>query len=202
MSAVPQETHSQFQVTRNRKDRRRNRRVAIRIKGRFLNEVSEDKGLETRNISCSGALIESDHTPPMGARIVCYFDQLGRVAATVTRVTEFGFAVEFHTTQTKRDRLADKLIWMINRDPLQMSEERKAARYSAGGPAMVQREDGRDLQCRVIDISLSGASFNTDGPLPIIGETVRAGNLFGRVVRSENNFFAVRYLTKAEMSDR
>ena len=198
MSAVPQASLSQFAATRKKKDRRRNRRIAIRIKGRFLNEVSEDKGLQTRNISCGGALIESDYRPPIGARIICYFDQLGRVAATVTRQTTNGFAVDFQTTQPKRDRLADKLTWMVNRGPLKLEEERQAARYSAGGPAIVQREDGRDLQCRVIDISLTGASFKTDGPLPIIGETVKAGNLFGRVVRSENQFFAVRYLTKAE----
>ena len=202
MSAVPQETLSQFQVTRKKKDRRRNRRIAIRIKGRFLNEVSEDKGLQTRNISCGGALIDSDHRPPVGARIVCYFDHLGRVAATVNRLTATGFAVNFHTTQPKRDRLADKLIWMVNRGPLQMSEDRKASRYAAGGPAIVQREDGRDLQCRVVDISLSGASFRTTGPLPLIGETVKAGNLFGRVVRSEEQFFAIRYLTKADGTPR
>ncbi len=202
MSAVPQETLSRFQVTRKKKDRRRNRRVAIRIKGRFLNEVSEDKGLQTRNISCGGALIDSDYRPPVGANIVCYFDHLGRVAATVNRVTNTGFAVNFHTTQTKRDRLADKLTWMINRGPLQMDEERKASRYAAGGPAIVQREDGRNLQCRVIDISLTGASFKTDGPMPIIGEKVKAGNLYGRVVRSAEHFFAIRYLTKSETAER
>ena len=202
MSAVPQETLSQFQVTRQKKDRRRNRRIAIRIKGRFLNEVSEDKSLQTRNISCGGALIDSDYRPPVGVRVICYFDHLGRVAATVTRQTETGFAVDFQTTQPKRDRLADKLIWMINSGPLNLAEERKASRYAAGGPAMVQREDGRDLQCRVIDISLTGASFNTTGPLPVIGETVRAGNLYGRVVRSEEQFFAIRYLTKADDAPR
>ena len=202
MSAIPQESLSQLQATRKKKDRRRNRRIAIRIKGRFLNEISEDKGLQTRNISCGGALLDSDYCPPVGARIICYFDHLGRVAATVIRQTKFGFAVNFHTTQPKRDRLADKLIWMINRGPLNLEEDRKASRYAAGGPAIVQREDGRDLQCRVIDISLTGASFKTSGPLPVIGETVKAGNLFGRVVRSEEEFFAIRYLTKSEQEPR
>lgn len=202
MSAVPQESPSNFQATLKNKDRRRNRRIAIRINGRFLNEISEDKGLQTRNISCGGALIDSDYRPPVGARIVCYFDQLGRVAATVSRQTNTGFAVDFQTTQPKRDRLADKLTWMINRGPLKLEEDRKAARYTAGGAAIVQREDGRDLQCRVIDISLTGASFKTSGPLPAIGETVKAGSLFGRVVRSETQSFAVRYLTKADSPPR
>ena len=185
-------------MDRKKKDRRRNRRVEIRIKGRFLNERSEDQSLVTRNISCGGALIESTNIPPIDSRIVCYFDHLGRVAARVARRTEFGFAVAFQVTQHKRDKLADKLTWLVNRGPLNLVDERAAPRYAAGGPAIVRRADGRDLQCRVVDISLSGASFKTDGPIPSVGETVKAGNLTGRVVRCEDQFFAIRYLTKLD----
>lgn len=202
MSAVPKDLLSDFPLARKQVDRRRNRRIAVRIKGRYLDEVSEDQGLQTRDISCGGALIDSEHRPPIGARIVCYFDQLGRVAATVTRHDISGFAVQFHTTQTKRDRLADKLIWMINRGPLNLEDERRSERYSANGPAIVKRENGREMQCRAVDISLTGASFKTDGPLPIIGEMVKVGNLYGTVVRSSQKFFAIRYLTKSEVSER
>ena len=202
MSAVPQSIIDQSPRSLRNKDRRRHRRIIVRISGRFLNEISEDKPLQTRDISCSGAMIDSEHKPPVGARIVCYLDQLGRVAATVIRHTETGFAVNFQTTQTKRDRIADKLTWIINKGPLDLNDERRASRFAAGGPAIVRRESGRDLQCRAVDISLTGAGFKTDGPMPVIGETVKVGNLYGTVVRSAEQFFAIRYLTKQEIEDR
>lgn len=196
MSAVRQESPNFKPIGLRNKDRRRNRRIEIEIKGRFLDEKSEDNSLVTKNISCGGALIDSCNRPPIGARIVCYLDNLGRVSASVTRRTETGFAVQFHTTQHKRDKLADKLIWLINRDPYNLKDERRAPRYAAGGPALVRRADGRDIQCRVIDISLTGASFHTDAPRPAVGEVVKAGNLRGEVVRCEDKLFAIRYLLK------
>ena len=164
--------------------------------------MCEDHTLTTRDISCGGALVDSKTRSPVGSSIVCYFDHLGRVSATVVRHTETGFAVQFQVSQHKRDKLADKLTWLVNRDVLNLSEERAAPRYAAAGPAIVKRADGRDLQCRVIDISLTGAGFKTTGPAPVIGEIVKAGNLMGRVVRCEEQFFAIRYLTKTEEDQR
>ena len=60
-----------------------------------------------------------------------------------------GFALRFQTTQTKRDKLADKLVWLTNREALGLVEERGAQRFAAEGPAIIIRQDGRRLQCRV-----------------------------------------------------
>lgn len=178
------------------KDRRRNRRVDIKINGRFLDEENNDIDFSTQNISCSGALIQSNDLPPVGSRIVCYFENLGRVSAKVVRHTANRFAISFEATQYKRDKLADKLIWLINRETFHLEEERKEPRYAAGGPALIKRADGRDVQCRVVDISLTGASFLTEGARPLVGEIIKAGNLMGEVVRCEDRLFAIRYLTR------
>jgi hypothetical protein len=61
---------------------------------------------------------------------------------------------------------------------------------------MVTRANGRVLQCRTVDISLTGAAFEGDGPAPPIGEIVSVGNLQGEVVRTLRNGFAIRYLPK------
>ncbi len=177
-----------------RKDRRRHKRIDLKILGRFLNDKSEDHGMVTLNVSCSGALIEATERPASGANIVCYFDDLGRVAATVIRRTQDGFAVRFNASSHKRDKLADKLTWILNREKLGLSDERATQRYAGGGPALVMRKDGRQLQCRVLDISLSGASFETDGPVPEIGEIVTAGSLRGQTVRASEGIFAIRYI--------
>jgi hypothetical protein len=139
-------------------------------------------------------MITSETRPDDGANIVCYFDELGRVAAEVIRNTPDGFAVRFKTSDHKRDKLADLLTWLINRERLDLHEDRKADRFPAGGPALVERSDGRQIQCRVIDISLTGASFATEAPPPLMGEQISTGNLKGEVVRSESGKFAIRYL--------
>ncbi|MEO1475486.1 MAG: PilZ domain-containing protein [Pseudomonadota bacterium] len=175
------------------KDHRLHRRVDLTLHGRFLNSVSEEHSLVTVNLSCGGARIRSNHIPNVGEQIVCYFDELGRVAGAIVRHTEDGFAIGFNAVRTKRDRLADKLTWLHNKVRLDLHEERGARRYAADGPAILIRQDGRRLQCRVIDISLTGAGFEAEGPAPMIGEQVIAGNLSGEVVRRSGNSFGVRF---------
>jgi hypothetical protein len=46
----------------------------------------------------------------------------------------------------------------------------------------------------MLDISLTGASFETETRPPMIGEIVVAGNIRGEVVRASGNSFAIRYL--------
>ncbi len=191
----PQPKQSSASKTANSaSDRRKHKRVHMRLAGRFLNGESEDHSLVTENLSCSGAMIESTSPPPDNTPIVCYFDDIGRVAATVIRSTANGFAVAFSTSSHKRDKLADRLTWLVNKDELNLSDDRETKRFDAGGPALVVLKDGRQLQCRVVDISLAGASFETDGGSPKMGEEIVAGNLRGEVVRVEENSFAIRYI--------
>lgn len=176
-------------------DRRRHFRATLQLGGRFLfNEA--DHTLLTTDISCGGAKFVAKVTPPVGSMVVCYFDDIGRVAAKVVRHVSDGFAVAFETTAHKRDKLSDRLIWLWNRKRYNLQDERAAPRYAGGGPALVTRANGTKLQCRVIDISLTGAAFHVDGPSPLVGELVRAGSIKGEVVRSEPNAFAIRFLSK------
>ena len=178
---------------RAKRDRRRHFRVPLRLSGRFLH-ADADHTFLTKDISCGSASLEAVSVPPIGTKIVCYFDDLGRVAATVTRETEDGFAVQFQSPQHKTDKLADRLVWLMNHKKYNLEDERNAPRKAAGGPALVTRTNGTKIQCRVIDISLSGAAFEFDGPVPIVGEQVRGGTLRGEVVRAVTGEFAIRFL--------
>lgn len=198
MSALAQD-HSIFrQNPKLRKDHRRHRRVNIKLHGRFLNDDNQEHTLITENISCGGACLQSASIPAVGSDVVCYVNELGRMVGTVVRLTETGFAISFKAGQVKRDRLADKLIWLANKDRLGMAEERGAQRFSAEGPAMIMRQDGRTLQCQVVDFSLTGAGFETDGPAPIIGEIVKIGGISAEVMRSTPKGFGVRFLRAAK----
>lgn len=183
-----------------RKDRRANVRVQLALNGRFLGDGSEDHGLLTRNISCGGAEIIANVRPDVESSLICYLDDLGRLEAEVVRQTAQGFAVKFNITPRKRDKIADRLTWLVNYKQLGLTDEREAPRYAGGGPALVTRQDGRVIQCRTIDISLSGAAFEADGPAPSVGEIVTIGNLRGEVVRTLRNGFAIRYIHRNEES--
>lgn len=179
------------------RDRRGFRRVPLMMTGRFLTEDEQDHPLRTNNISCDGALILSDYTPPLNAAVICYFDQIGRVAAHVMRHTAEGFAVRFQTSAHKRDKLADRLTWLLNKDALGLEEDRESPRQQADGEALVHLSDGRQLTCAVTDISLTGAAFEAHGTPPYVGEKVTVGNLYAEVVRVSGNTFAIRYLPGA-----
>lgn len=177
------------------------RRLPLKLPGRFLNEVSEEHKLVTLAISCHSAQVRANFIPDQGARIVCYFDELGRVAGIVQKTLEKGFLVRFATTAHKRDKLADKLIWLINKDALGLTDERNMPRYLAGGPAQLVLADGRFLKCRVIDISLTGAGFEAIGQPPKVGEFLQAGSLQAEVVRSSGTQFGVRFLRGKAIED-
>jgi hypothetical protein len=184
-----------------KRDRRSYKRVDLRLSGRFLTSEAEDRELLTSNVSCDGAFILSSVPPDSGQQIVCYFDELGRVVADVVRMTPGGFAVRFKTSTLKRDKLADRLTWLLNKDTLGLAEDRGATRYPANGQAVVILSDGTQLQCRLTDISLTGAAFEALGTPPFVGDRVHTGNLPAEVVRVAGRKFAVRYLRGAEAAE-
>lgn len=177
-----------------KKDRRANVRVDLALTGRFLANGADDHSIMTRNISCGGAELVANTCPEIHSEVICYLEDLGRMEAEVVRQTRQGFAVRFNVSQRKREKIADRLTWLANYKQLGLTDEREAPRYAGGGPALVKRSNGRVLQCRTIDISLSGAAFEADGPAPPLGEVVHVGNLTGEVVRTLRNGFAIRYL--------
>lgn len=178
-------------------DRRQHKRVPLCLDGRFMVDDA-DHSLVTLDVSCGGASVSAQLKPPEGTKIVCYFDDLGRVVTHVVRHLDKGFAVSFDVGAHKRAKLSDRLIWLINHKKYGLSEERAAPRKPANAPTLVTRANGTKLQCRVIDISLTGAAFEAKGPSPIIGEIVRAGSIRGEVVRSMNSEFAIRFLHKVK----
>ncbi|KJS37045.1 MAG: hypothetical protein VR74_10310 [Hyphomonas sp. BRH_c22] len=176
------------------KDRRLHKRVPLQLDGQVLDTAQTDHAITTINISCSGAMIQSGFRPESGAQVVCYFNDLGRVAATVIRSTQTGFAVQFRIVDHKRDKLADRLTWLLNKDQLDLVEDRTTGRKPQSGPALLILDDGREIKCRVLDISLTGASFEAEDATPMVGDTVLAGNVRGEVVRVAGKGFAIRYV--------
>jgi hypothetical protein len=133
-------------------------------------------------------------TPQMGERIIAYFDQLGGIEGSVVRTFEDGFAITFHATQHKREKLAAQITWLINRSDLGGPEDRRHERtLLTEHTSSLKLAEGIVVSCKVLDISLSGASIACTAR-PDIGAEVLLGKMRARVVRLDEHGFGVEFI--------
>lgn len=175
-------------------DRRRHKRLAVTMLGRFMRENKQEFPCKLHDISVGGAAIMSPVTVEMGERVVAYFEHVGGIEGVVTREFEGGFAFKINATQHKREKLAAQLTWLANRTELGDVEERRHERIApTDGTSSLQLAEGIVLTCRVLDVSISGASIATPAR-PEMGTEVVLGKLRARVVRHHADGFGVRFL--------
>ena len=113
-------------------------------------------------------------TVPLGERVVAYFDHIGGIEGKVVREFEGGFAFKIDATKHKREKLAAQLTWLANRSELGATTAgaTSASRRTTASPTL-QLSEGIVLTCRVLDVSISGASIATPAR-PEIGTEVDA----------------------------
>jgi PilZ domain-containing protein len=179
-------------------DKRKYRRVAIRLLGRFMREDKEEYPCQVVNMSAGGMALLSPAQCRDGERIVAYLDNFGRLEGVVIRSVEGGFAARIVASQYKREKIANLLTWLINRESLGLNEERKHERVVPRNPlSKLILPNGDVFDCRVIDVSLSGASIAME-KRPTLQTEVILGRMRGRIVRHHDTGVAVQF---AEMQD-
>lgn len=186
-------------LSRNVSDRRRHKRVALELLGRFMRENKQEHACKLIDISAGGAAIKPLTPVPVetGERVVAFFDHVGGIEGTVVRALEGGFAIKLAATRHKREKLADTLTWLANRPELSGEQERRHERIvPRGGRQRLQLAEGIVLECQLLDISVSGASIGDTPARPPIGMEVIIGNnnLRARVVRHHAQGFGVQFL--------
>jgi PilZ domain len=175
-------------------DRRRHKRFAMTLLGRFMRESKHEYPCKLIDISVGGAAVMSPVTVNMGERIIAYFDNLGGIEGTASRLFEGGFAIKFTVTANKREKLAAQLTWLLNKDHVPGVEERRHERQLlVSKTTTVQLGPGITVECQVIDVSLSGASIATE-TRPAMGTDVLVGNLRARVMRHHDKGIGVQFL--------
>ena len=175
-------------------DRRRHKRLSVTMLGRFMRENKQEYPCRLHDISVGGAAIMSPVTVDLGERVVAYFDHVGGIEGVVVREFEGGFAFKINATQHKREKLAAQLTWLANRADLVDVDERVHERLTpTNGLSSLQLAEGIVLNCRVLDVSISGASIATPAR-PELGTEVILGKLRARVVRYHAEGFGVRFL--------
>jgi hypothetical protein len=176
-------------------ERRRHQRVKVNLLGRYMLEDRREYPCQVVNMSPGGMALVASVVGRPGERVIAYIDHLGRVEGTVARPIENGFAMTISATLRKRDKLAAQLTWLANRGMLNLPEDRRHGRFTPRKSlARLILPDGRNVGCRVIDLSQSGAAISIAPELrPAVGAAVTVGKAQGRVVRHIENGFAVEF---------
>jgi hypothetical protein len=175
-------------------DRRRHRRVPVSVFGRFMREDKHEYPCQVTNMSAGGMAILAPVTCEPGERIVAYLDNLGRIEGVVVRPIEGGFAVRILASLYKRERIANLLTWLVNQKSLGLGEERKHERIVPRiNASKLILPNGDVHNCRVIDVSLSGASVAC-AVKPAVGTVVILGRMRGRVVRHHEQGIALQFI--------
>ena len=144
-------------------DRRRHKRYALALLGRFMRANKQEFPCRLNDISVGGASFMSPVEVDLGERIVAYLDEIGGIEGEVVRTFEGGFAIALRVTQHKREKLAAQITWLLNKEELGGSAGRRHQRTSMVNKTSTLRlQDGSTVDCRVLDVSLSGASIGTD----------------------------------------
>jgi c-di-GMP-binding flagellar brake protein YcgR len=174
-------------------ERRRFQRVKVNLLGRFMLEDRREYPCQTVDISPGSAAIIAAVVGKVGERVVVYVDHVGRIEGAIVRIIEGGFAMSINASPRKRDKLAAKLTWLANRHELDLPEDRRHERLVPENPiATVTLPDDRELRCRIIDLSLSGAAL-ASAFKPPIESPLKIGSLRAIVVRHFEDGFAVEF---------
>ena len=172
----------------------RYKKYSVTLLGRFMRQTKHEYPCKLDEISVGGASIMSPVTVDVGERIIAYFDHIGGIEGKVVRVFEGGFDVEIIATQHKRQKLAAQITWLINRDDLPGVEARRHQRFVVSDkPSAIKLSDGTEVECRVQDVSISGASIAVE-PRPPVGSKIMLGRLKSVVVRHHEAGVGVQFV--------
>jgi hypothetical protein len=175
------------------RERRRFRRMPIQVSGRLLDTFGREHDCRTEDISPGDVRIAATTLPPIGERVVIYLEGIGRVSGKVARTCGEGeVAVIFDFTAHKREKLAEQLTLIINRDLGIEGPERPTIQDGAQ-LVKLEFETGEAYEGEVVDFSLAGISIKSKRPPPLIGVWVRVGTVYGRVARLIEGGFAIDF---------
>ena len=174
-------------------ERRRFQRVKVDLLGRYMLADRREFPCQVADMSPGGMAVTAPVSGRPGERVIAYIDHVGRLEGAIVRPLPQGFAMTIAATPRKRDKLAAQLTWLANRHILGLPEDRRHGRLVPQNPrSMVLMPDGRQIVCRLLDVSLSGAAVGSEVKPPV-GSLVTLGRAQARVVRIRADGFAVEF---------
>ena len=176
-------------------ERRRHQRVDIALLGRYMLEDKREFPCQTVDMSPGGVAMVAPVRGQIDERVVAYFEHIGRIEGRIVRHTDRGFALAFNLPFAKREKIANQLTWLVNRELLGMPEDRRHERIVPNlKHVILQIEGDHEHVVKLIDVSLSGAGIATTLTVPL-GTRVILGNTPGEVVRTFDGGIAINFDT-------
>mgnify|MGYP000392146450 FL=1 len=163
-----------------------------------MRQNREEYPCQIVNASAGGLAVKAMARLEPHEHVVLYIDTLGRIEGKVVRTFPDGFALQLNASGYKREKIANQLTWLINKDRLASIDDRQHDRFvPKKSRTKLSLEDGTVLDCLVVDISLGGAAVSVH-PMPEVGQVVMLGLTRGQVVRHAGNTVSIQF---AEIQD-
>jgi hypothetical protein len=183
-------------------ERRRYKRFKMQLSGRYMRADKTEHDCKVTDISPGGLSVETAVRVTAGERIIAQFEHVGGLTGTVVRAFPGGFVMTLTATRYKREKLAAQITWLINRHELaEQGSDRQHERFPVKNRVTSLRVgDDHVIECRILDVSLSGASLGT-AARPPVGELVHVGKQRARVMRYHDLGIGVQFLDQQERED-
>jgi hypothetical protein len=174
-------------------------RVKVSVLGRYMLADRREFPCQVIEMSPGDAVVIAPVSGQPGEKVIAYIDHMGRIEGTILSASEGGFVMDIAASPRKRDKMAAQLTWLANKDTLNLPEDRRHERVVPDiRHSTVVLDDGRRYNCKIIDISLSGAAIELD-VRPAMGTPVTLGRMRARVVRHFQNGVGVEFSNTQEM---
>ena len=168
-------------------------RVAVTLPGRMMLNDRTEHDCSVVEMSPGDVLMTANVLPSLNERVIAYIDHVGRIEGRTLSRTNTSFVMSINATERKRDKLAAQLTWIANRHELGLPEDRRHVRLEPRrSMTELTLDNGRQIACRIIDLSLSGAALDTEVQLPL-GTPVRLGSMRAQVVRHFSDGIAIEF---------
>lgn len=184
---------------RSAADAPRFQRVKISVLGRYMLSDRREFPCQVLEMSPGDALVIAPVSGSVGEKVIAYVDHIGRIEGSIIESQDGGFRMDVVASPRKRDKMAAQLTWLANKDLLNLPEDRRHERVVPDNRhSTVVLDDGRRYNCKIIDISLSGAAIEL-AVRPAMGTPVTLGRMRARVVRHFPDGVAVEFASSQEM---
>lgn len=180
-------------------DQRRFQRVKVSILGRYMLADRREFPCQVIEMSPGDAVVIAPVIGQQDERIIAYIDHIGRLEGKVYQMIDGGFVMSVNASSRKREQLAAQLTWLANKDALNLVEDRRHERLVPDNRhSSLLLDDGRRYDCKIIDISLSGAAVEMD-VRPALGTKATLGRMRARVIRHFDGGIGVEFSSVQEM---
>jgi hypothetical protein len=174
-------------------------RVRVSLLGRYMLADRREFPCQVLEMSPGDAVVVAPVPGIVGEKVIAYLDNIGRVEGPILDTIEGGFVMNIEASPRKRDKMAAQLTWLANKDVLGLPEDRRHERVVPDNRhSTVVLDDGRRYNCKIIDISLSGAAIELT-VRPAMGTPVTLGRMRAKVVRHFQDGVAVEFVSAQEI---